>query len=163
MANSFNLISRPNKLFFSFSKQGFHQFFKVSLITTRSSQVKHSRMHSWRKLVALILASIVKKAPCRIPMLLKRSKEPVSCFTVLLQMPTEPLVRRDSRRRSSMFEVDPNVRRSHGDSIISMLDRSSIMDIKKKKNYQNTYKLEPDEKTPMNEAKQIINDVIKGF
>ena len=62
-----------------------------------------------------------------------------------------------------MFQVDPNMRRSHGDSIISMLDRSSIMDIKKKKNYQNTYKLEPDEKTPMAEAKQIINDVIKGF
>ena len=45
---------------------------------------------------------------------------------------------------------------------MSMLDRSSIMDIKKKKNYQNTFKLEPDEKTPMNEAKQIINDVIRG-
>ena len=76
------------------------------------------------------------------------------------------LARRESqsRRRSSMFhvEVDPNKRQSHGDSIISMLDRSSIMDIKKKKNYQNTYKLEPDEKTPMNEAKQIIIDVVKG-
>ena len=59
-------------------------------------------------------------------------------------------------------EVDPNKRQSHGDSIISMLDRSSIMDIEKKKNYQNTYKLEPDEKTPMNEAKQIITDVVKG-
>ena len=82
----------------------------------------------------------------------------------MLQTLIQPLVRRDSRRRSSMFEVDPNTvsRRSHGESIMSMLDRSSIMDIKKKKNYQNTFKLEPDEKTPMNEAKQIINDVIRG-
>merc|ERR1712002_146888 len=68
------------------------------------------------------------------------------------------------RRRSSMFDVDLDTRKSRGDSIISVMNpQDSIMDIKmRRKNFQNTYKTEPDEKPQMEVIRNTMNDVIGG-
>merc|ERR1712142_8201 len=65
------------------------------------------------------------------------------------------------RRRSSMFEVDLD-RRGRGDSIISVNDANgSILDMqRRRKNYENTYKTEPDEKPQMKLVRETITDII---
>jgi len=66
------------------------------------------------------------------------------------------------RRRSSMFEVDLDLRKGRGDSIISIDNgNGSILDIqRRRKNYENTYKTEPDEKPQMKLVRDTISEII---
>ena len=83
------------------------------------------------------------------------------------------------RRRSSMFEVDLDLRKGRGDSIISIDNgNGSILDIqvcsrlppsdhkiiiqRRRKNYENTYKTEPDEKPQMKLVRDTISEIING-
>ena len=66
----------------------------------------------------------------------------------------------NAARRSSMFVVAAR-KSSRGDSIISFNGRGSISELAAKRiNYENTYRIGPDEKPRMSEVEPIIRDTI---
>ena len=66
----------------------------------------------------------------------------------------------NAARRSSMFVVAAR-KSSRGDSIISFNGRGSISELAAKRiNYENTYRIGPDEKPRMSEIEPIIRDTI---
>jgi hypothetical protein len=76
-------------------------------------------------------------------------------------------VRQSVRRRSSIFNVEYDRRKSRAESLkdssISFNGRGSISEIgPKKKNYENTYRMTPTTKPKISEMQAVMADVVKG-